>query len=793
MQYGYFDDEQQEYVITRADTPRPWSNYLGSTEYGAIITNHAGGYSFYRSAARGRFVRLRFNSVPLDQPGRYFYVRDNESGDYWSTSWQPVGKPLDQCTYECRHGTAYTLINHAYGGIASETAYFVPLNRNFECWVLRLTNDSKRKRDLSVFTYVEFASDWTARLDQFDTQYSQYVIKSDMIDGLLNTSFLRYLDSDLKNVETQDQGRNSWFTIVGADIAGFDTRREVFVGKYRGYHNPEVVEKGECTGSLSHGDNACGTIQVVLSLAPGENREFMVLMGVGSVERWGRRTRDEFATVAKARAALEEVKRHWHDKIGAFKVSTPDKEFDSLINVWAAYNSLMTYTWSRAASLVYGGERDGLGYRDTVQDFLGATGLVPDEVRDRLELMLTGQFSCGGAATVVDPFAHKPGRMKPRGHYRSDDCLWHFNSVPEWVKESGDIGFFDKVLPYADEGEATVLGHLRRALEFNLGHLGANGIPVALGADWNDCIGLGHTGESFFVAFQVRLGLAVYGEVCRILDRGDDAAWADLRLRELDEKITAVAWDGAWWRRGIRGDGYIIGSDQREEGKIFLEPQPWAVIAGAGTRQQQTRAMDSVHERLATEYGVMLCMPPFRHDASCGAVLFNAGQKENSGIFQHPQGWVVIAEAMLGRGKRAYEYFRAYMPSAYNTRSDLREIEPYAYAQSTHGKYSRMFGKARLPWLSGTASWSYYAATHYVMGVRPEYRGLTVDPCVPPEWKEFAIQRRWRGRSFAIRVENSKGVEKGVKKIVINGEEIPGSFIPEEKMKGSNRVTVVMG
>lgn len=778
MRYGYFDDKQREYVITQPDTPRPWSNYLGSTEYGAIITNHAGGYSFYKSAARGRFTRLYFNAVPIYMPGRLFYLRDNESGDYWSASWMPVQKPLKKFKYECRHGTAYTTIKARYSGIATEAAYFVPLARNFEVWILTVTNKTKKLRDISAWTYVEYSGDWTVREDLIDLQFSQYTIKSELVDGILNTGFLRNLGSDLEGVETPDQGRNSFLAIVGADIAGFDTRREIFLGPYGTYGNPAVVETGTSAGSLSHGDNACGALQVKMKLQPGESKEFMVLMGVGSAERWGKPVRAEFNSVAKAREELEKVKAHWHSRLGRFMAKTPDNYFDSTVNVWGAYNCLITYAWSRAASLVYQGERDGLGYRDTVQDLLGVAGLITDEALKRLELMITGQASNGGALHVIKPFAHKPGTMKAPDYYRADDCLWFFNTIPEYVKETGDLSFYDKVLPYADKDSATVLRHMRRALEFNLERPGKNGLPGAIGSDWNDTIGLGMGGESTFIAFQMRYGLVVYKEICGRLNRADEIAWADAELKKLDVAIAKIAWDGAWWRRGIRADGLIFGSSERKEGSIFLEPQPWAVIAGAGTREQQTKALDSVHEQLATEYGIMLCAPPFRKDKYSGGILYNAGQKENCGIFQHPQGWVVIAEAMLGRGDRAYEYFRAYMPAAANDTAEIRESEPYVWCQSTHGKFSRMFGKARLPWLSGTASWSYYAATHYILGIQPDYEGLRVCPVIPAKWDGFQVTRIFRGSTYEITVKNPNHLCTGVRKMKVNGKMVEGNLAP---------------
>jgi len=791
MRYGHFDDEAKEYVIDRPDTPRSWSNYLGSTQYGAIITNNAGGYSFFKSSAQGRFTRLRFNAVPMDQPGRYIYVRDNDSGDYWSASWQPVGKPLDEFRSVCRHGTAYTVIESEYAGIRSETTYFVPLDRNFEIWIARLVNASARPRRLSLFTYVEYANEWVAYQDQFNLQFTQYTVKMDVEDGMIRQAVLDNVPPDPGDFQNRDQGRHTFLALVGAEVAGYDTCRETFLGPYRTYANPLVVERGECTGSLAHGDNACGTLQADISLGPGGSREFLVIMGIGKPDEEGRRAVAEFGSVAAARRALADVKARWHGRLGALVAQTPDAEFDSMVNVWNAYNCLITFSWSRAASLVYSGERDGLGYRDTVQDMVGAVAAIPEMVGRRLELMLTGQVSTGGAMPVVKQFAHRPGTERPPTHYRADDALWLFNAVPAYVKETGDLDFYDRALPYADEGEDTVLGHLKRALRFNLERTGAHGLPCGLQADWNDCLQLGERGESLFVAFQLRYGLVTYADVCERLGRPDEAEWAGRTLKELDARIQQHAWDGEWFVRAFRDDGSAIGTRRDSEGSIFLNAQSWAVISGAASPEQADRAMRSVHERLATDYGLMICTPPFRHTDYhvVRAVVCNEGHKENGGIFSHTQGWAVAAECMLGHGDRAYRYYRAYMPAAYNDRADVRQIEPYVHCQSTHSRFSRRFGCSRLPWLTGAASWSYHAAVQHILGIRPEYEGLRVDPCLPHKWDEIEVRRRFRGRSFLIRIRNGdRG--KGVVAMRVNGREVQGDLVPEQVFRDENEVQV---
>jgi len=792
MQYGHFDDERKEYVIDRPDTPRPWSNYLGSTEYGAIITNHAGGYSFLRSAGQGRLTRLCFNAVPLDQPGRYFYVRDNEDGDYWSAAWQPVGKPLDEYRSTCRHGTGYTIIDSQYAGIASQSTYFVPLGQRFEYWVLKLTNESDRPRKLSVFTYVEFPSEWDVFSDQINIQYTLATGRADFVDGMIDHMICN--DLPLETLGLPRQRLHTFLAAVGADITGYDTDRDRFLGStYRTYANPLAVEQGQCSNSQAWGDNACGTLQMAVELAPGESREIIVMMGFGVADEAGRATVKEFGSSERVAVELDKVRQSWHAGLGAMTVETPDADFNSMMNAWSPYNCLVTFRWSRSASLVYAGERGGFGYRDTVQDIMGVALSMGDEVRQRMELMLTGQCSTGGAMPVVKPFEHKPGQepLVPEDEYRSDDCMWLFMSIPAYVKESGNMEFYRKVLSYADSGEDTVLGHLRRAIEFNFHYHGAHGLPAALKADWNDWLHLGFAGESVMVAFQLRYALLTYVEIAERLGMPDEAGWARGKLAELDESIGKCCWDGKWFVRAFDQTGVPIGSQSSKQGQIFLNAQSWAIISGAATDEQGKMSMQAVHETLATEHGITLLSPPYRQldgtDASRNLLV--PGVKENGGIFCHVQGWAVMAEAMLGHGDRAYEYYRAYMPAAYNDKAELRQIEPYVQCQSAHSKFSPKFGAFRLPWLSGTVAWAYYAPTHYILGVRAEYDGLRIDPCLPSSWPEVKLTRRFRGRDFNITIRNGQAGH-GVRKMIVNGQEVEGDMIPESIFEDVNAVEV---
>ncbi len=797
MQYGHFDEKNREYVITRPDTPKPWSNYLGSTEYGAIITNHAGGYSFYKSGGMGRFMRFRFNSIPADQPGRLVYFHDHESKDFWSASWQPVGKPLDKYESVCRHGTAYTVIASKYRGIESEVTYFVPLERNFEIWKVRVTNTSRKKRVLSAFTYLEYAANWSAIDDLLNIQYVQYTALMNVIGGIIDHGTNVHIPEMPDHFKEKDQGRHTFQALAGAKAAGYDTDREAFLGPYRSYANPIAVEKGKCSNTLAYGDNPCGSLQTKIALKPGETKEFLVLAGIGRADVEGKKAVEEFSRPGRADEELGKLKSYWHAKLDAVSAKTPDTEFNATVNTWGIYNCLITFAWSRAASLIYSGiDRDGLGYRDTVQDFLGVMQSIPEQTRERLELMITGQASTGGAMPCVMPISHRPGQepSPEEEEYRSDDSLWLFNAIPAYVDETGDTGFYKKILPYADRGEDTVFGHMRRAIQFSLDRSGAHGLPCGLRADWNDCLRFGHKGESVFVAMQLRLALKTYMEVAGLLDEPSEGEWAKPILDQLDQAIQRHAWDGEWFMRGYRYDGMKFGSKESPEGKIFLNTQSWAVLSGAASKSQAESSMQNVRDRLSTKYGIALCEPFTSTDYHIvRAMLFNPGLKENGGIFVHTQGWAVMAECLLGHGNRAYEYLRAYMPAAYNRKADVREIEPYVLCQSTHSRESPKHGASRIPWLSGSATWTYYAITQYILGVRPEVEGLRIDPCIPSKWKSFTVRRLFRGKALDIFVRNPQGVQKGVKRVVLNGETLEGNLIPAAKMKEKNKVEVLMG
>lgn len=787
MQYGYFDDEKREYVITRPDTPVSWSNYLGSLEYGGIITNNAGGYSFVKSGADGRILRFRFNAIPLDQPGRYIYLRNRENGDFWSASWQPVGKDLKQYSSVCRHGTAYTIITSDYDRIKTETLYYVPLDKLCEIWAFKVQNNDSKVRKLSIFSYAEFSNDNNENQDLVNLQYTLFISRTYFKEDLILQTI---------NENRNDENATYRFAgLVGAKVTGYDGSREGFIGPYRTYANPVAVERGHCGNSLNYTGNSCGSLQTDLELAPGEERELCFIIGYGD-EATARRVMREYEIPGRVQADLEQIKKLWHGRLAKFQVNTPDPDFNRMVNTWNAYQCFMTFFWSRAASLIYCGLRNGLGFRDTVQDIQGIMHLDPECAKQRLVYMLSGQLSNGGGMPLVR-FDHRPGEAIPPKpeEYRCDDVLWLFQTVPQYLKESGDLGFLDEVIPFADQDQGTVYEHLKRALQFSLEHLGAHGLVLGLEADWNDCLRLEEEGESVFASLQLYLALGVFVDLAKLKGNDADVLWAAENWTKLGENLQKYAWEGDRFVRAFTKDGYVVGSKQNEEANLWLNPQCYGVISGAVRGDQGRIAMDKVYQELSTAHGIELMSPAFKKRGLpvFRMILFLPGTKENAGIFSQPQGWAILAETMLGRGDRAYQYYCNCNPAKMNEQAEIREAEPYVHCQFTEGRESPFHGRAHVHWLTGTAATVQVAAVEGILGVKPDYEGLRIDPCIPSHWKEFAMERVFRGKLLRIRVINAAGDQKGVRKIIINGEEIDDNLIPVTKLKAENEVTVIMG
>jgi N,N'-diacetylchitobiose phosphorylase len=797
MRYGHFDDNRLEYVIDRVDVPASWINYLGVEDWCTVINQNAGGYSFYRSSQQGRVTRFRPNGVPLDRPGHYLYLRDDADGDYWSASWQPVGKPLSDAIYRTRHGLSYSVFESSYRGIEASQRVFVPLGEDAEVWDVTLTNTSDTTRTLSLFGYVEF-SFHSVQIDNENFQMSLYASGADYADGVVEYDFY------------YEPWTYHYFTAT-ADPVGFDTLRDSFLGAYRTETNPLAVERGECSGSQATTSNHCGALHHRVTLAPGETARLAYVLGYGRREV-GTRLRATYADPAAVDAAIAGLATYWQRKRSVLALQTPSAAMNTLLNTWTLLQAETCVVWSRFASFVEVGGRVGLGYRDTAQDIMSVVHTNPGKVRQRIEELLHGQMSWGYGLHLFDPllFAENqredipvgvklptvvPGRASDLVHGLADACsddhLWLVPSVLEYVKETGDLGFLDQVVPFADSeltlaersevlggdaasrfdsAPATVYEHLRRAIEFSAEQVGVNGIAKGLRADWNDCLNLGG-GQTALVSFLHVWAADALAEVAGHL------GWAEEqeRLRAISAKVSDAVdrelWDGGWYLRGYTRDGVKIGSAENPEGRIFLEHMPWAVISGAAPVERGTAAMDAVRTHLASEYGTHLCWPSYtRVDDTIGYVTrVYPGVKENGAIFSHPNAWPIIAETMLGRGEAAMAYYDALAPSNSNDRIEVRGAEPYVYAQFLYGRDHEWFGKAQNPWLTGTAGWMYTAATKYILGVRPDFDALVVDPCIPAEWDGFTVTRQWRGMTYHIEVRNPDRVSAGVAAVEVDG------------------------
>ena len=804
MQYGYFDDKEREYVITCPDTPAPWVNYLGSPEYGAIISNNAGGYSFAKSGANGRILRYVFNQ--FDEPGRYIYIRDNLSKDYWSASWQPVGKNLTRYKSECRHGMAYTKMRALYAGISSEVLYYVPLDAAHEVWAVAVRNDSDVVRELTVTGYAEFTNNPNYEQDQVNLQYSQFITRTefenDHILQLIHGN-LDAVSADGKEVDNKDVGYRL-FGLAGQRVSGYCGNKENFLGRYHGYGDPQGVTTGKLDGSMNYNENACGALSAVLVLNPGETAHLAFIVGAKNREE----SRALMARYADPAAVCPEelaaLKAHWHTKLENFQIHTPSAEMNSMINTWNAYNCFMTFTWSRAASLVYCGLRNGYGYRDTVQDIQGVIHLAPEQAAEKIRFMLSAQVANGGGLPLVK-FTHNPGHedtpddpsyVQETGHpaYRADDALWLFPTVYKYLAETGNLAFLDEVIPYANKGAATVYEHLQRAIDFSLEHLGPHGMPAGLYADWNDCLRLGAEGESSFVAFQLVLALRIQKQLAE--EKGDAAAAEKLakQLADFSALVEKLCWNEDRYIRGFTEKGEVIGRRTDPEANLWLNPQSWAVISGLADSEKAETILHTVHEGLNTEYGVMLMQPPYHAHAFDGAlaVIYNAGVKENAGIFSQSQGWIILAEALCGHGNRAFSYYKANSPAEQNDRAEIRKLEPYCYGQFTEGKDSPHFGRSHVHWLTGTASTMMVGAVEGILGVRPDLHGLRLSPSIPAAWDGFTMEKSFRGKKLHITVQNPAHKESGFTSLMLNGAAMPDNYIPADKLAAENEIVLTM-
>ena len=803
MKYGYFDDLNREYVITQPNTPAPWVNYLGSPEYGAIISNNAGGYSFAKSGANGRILRYVFNH--FDQPGRYIYLRDNQTGDYWSASWQPVGKDLKEYKSECRHGIGYTNIQATYSDISSEATYYVPLGKTYEVWGLTITNHSKLPRELTVTGYAEFTNHSNYEQDQVNLQYSLFISRTLFENNRITQQIHGNLDAipddekvDEKNVTER------FFGLAGAMVSSYCGDKEHFLGNYNGYHNPIGVSSGDLGNITSYNENSCGALSCKITLNPNETKTIVFLLGM-------KESKEADSIIASYKAPktamdqeLKELKEDWYQKLDNLKVSTPSPEFNTMINTWNAYNCFMTFIWSRAASFIYCGLRNGYGYRDTVQDIQGIIHLAPEMAVEKIRFMLSAQVNNGGGLPLVK-FTHNPGHedtpddasyVKETGHpaYRADDALWLFPTVYKYIAETGNKEFLDEIIPYANKEEDSVYEHLKRAINFSLEHLGPHGLPAGLYADWNDCLRLGANGESSFVALQFYYAMTILKIFAEYKQDTAYIAFLNEKQAEFGTKIQDLCWDYDRFIRGYTEAGERIGAPTDPEANMWLNPQSWAVISGFANEEQATLALNNVYDRLNTEYGAILMDPPYHAHAFDGAlaVIYNQGTKENAGIFSQSQGWLILAEALCGHGERAFTYFMENAPAAQNDKAEIRCLEPYCYGQFTEGKASKHFGKSHVHWLTGTASTVMVGCVEGILGLRPDMNGIKLAPSIPKVWETFEITKNFRNKQLHIVVENPNHKESGFQKLILNGKELETNYIDCSLLQEQNEILLVL-
>lgn len=798
MRYGYFDDERREYVIDRIDVPVSWTNYIGVSAMCAVLSHVAGGYSFYRHAEHGRVTKFRPNGVPMDWPGHWVYLRDDADGDYWSVTWQPVGKDLTEARYECRHGLSYSRYRAEYKGIRAEQTIFITREDDVELWDVRVQNLSDRPRSLSLFSYLEW-SFHHVEIDNQNLQMSLYASGAGCDQGVIEYDF--YYEPWTYH-----------YHAASFEPDGFDTTREAWLGPYRTERNPLAVEQGRCSGSEELTGNHCASLHKRIVLEPGEEARLVFMLGYGN-RAVGLEKKAKYSDLAKVDAAFADLKEYWDRKCAVFQARTPHPGLNTMANLWNLYQAETCVVWSRFASFIEVGGRTGLGFRDTSQDVMAVPHTNPTKVKQRLRELLHGQVSAGYGLHLFDPDWFDPEKqLKPKfksptiahapdkssyihglDHTCSDDHLWLVPAVCEYVKETGEVAFFDEVVPFCDEGQATVWEHLKAGLEFSARQVGESGICLGLRADWNDCLNLGG-GESAMVSFLHHWALRQAVEAAEYLGRKADAE----RYRTLADQVRQACerelWDGRWYARGTTASGLKIGTQRSEEAKVFMESNTWAVVSDAAPREHAELAVQALDEHLYTPWGLHLLQPSFSKPNDEIGFLGRVykGIKENGAIFSHPNPWAVIAAAKLGQGDRAMRFYDSLLPYNQNDRIEVRQAEPYSYCQFIYGAEHQAHGRARHPWLTGSAGWSYTAVTRWILGVRPGFDGLTIDPCIPKDWPGFEVQRRWRGAFYRITVRNPSGVSKGVKEVTLNGRPISGA-VPPQPTGSDNEVIVVMG
>jgi cellobiose phosphorylase len=811
MKYGSFDDLHREYVVNQPQTPYPWINYLGNEAFFSLISNTAGGYSFYKDARLRRITRYRYNNVPVDDGGRYFYI--NDGGDIWNPGWKPVKARLEN--YECRHGMGYTQISGTRNSLEAQVLFFVPNGFNGEVQRVRLTNRSSATKKAHLYSFAEFCL-WNANDDMTNFQRN------------FNTGEVEIEDSVIYHKTEYKERRNHYsFYSVNAPMTGFDTDRESFIGLYNGFEQPQVVFEDKSRNSVAHGWSPIASHCVEVNLEPGETKDFVFVLGYVELpddQKWeskniinkkpAKEMVARFATSADVDKAMAELRLFWDNLLSVYTVKSHDEKLDRMVNIWNQYQCMITFCMSRSASFFESGIGRGMGFRDSNQDLIGFVHQIPAKARERILDIAATQFEDGGAYHQYQPLTKK-GNSDIGGNF-NDDPMWLILSTTQYIKETGDFSILDELVAFdSDMSKATPLAdHLKRSFYHVVNNLGPHGLPLIGRADWNDCLNLncfsnnpddsfqttenkaGGVAESLMIAGLFVLYGNDYVELCKRTGKEKEAAEAQVHVNNMVKATEEFGWDGEWFLRAYDFFGNKVGSNENEEGKIFIESQGFCTMAGIGVENGKAqKALDSVKKYLDCEYGIVLNNPAFtKYYIEYGEIsTYPAGYKENAGIFCHNNPWIMIGETLIGRGDRAFEYYSKIAPAYLEEISDLHRVEPYVYSQMIAGKDAFKPGEAKNSWLTGTAAWNFYAIAQYILGLRPDYEGLLIDPCIPKAWDGYTINRKFRGANYKIEVKNPSHVSKGVKSLVVDGKSVQGNHIPIFGDGKTHNVEVILG
>ena len=811
MKFGYFDDANREYVITTPKTPLPWINYLGCNDFFSLISNTCGGYSFYKDAKLLRLTRYRYNDTPNDVNGKYFYIKDGDT--IWNPGWKPTKTELD--SYECRHGIGYSRFTSSKNDIQASVLAFVPMNDTCEINQVKLTNNSSSAKTLSLFSYVEWCL-WNADDDMKNFQRN------------FSTGEVEIVDSTIFHKTEYRERRNHYAVYsVNAKIDGFDTIRDEFLGAYNGTDDPTAVKNGACTNSVASGWQPIASHQINITLNPGETRSFVFVLGYienPEDEKWESKgvvnkkrayeMLDRYKTDADVDKAFAELNEYWNGLLSKYTVKSSNDKVDRMVNIWNQYQCMVTFNMSRSASYYESGIGRGMGFRDSCQDLLGFVHLIPDRARERIIDIASTQFQDGSTYHQYQPLTKKGNSDIGSGF--NDDPLWLIAGTSAYVRETGDTTILTEMVPYDnDMSVATpLMGHLKRSFDYTVNHKGPHNLPLIGRADWNDCLNLNcfseHPGESFqtfgpsegpvaesvFIAGMfVKYG-EEYAQLCELMGDQKEAAYAREEVAKMYDAVLKDGWDGDWFVRAYDAYGQKIGSKECEEGQIYIESNGFCSLAGIGVKEGLAKkALDSVKEKLDTKYGVMILQPAYtRYHLELGEISsYPPGYKENAGIFCHNNPWVSIAETVIGRGDRAFEIYQKTCPAYCEEFSEIHRTEPYVYSQMVAGRDAKFHGEAKNSWLTGTAAWTFVNVSQYILGVYPTHNGLSIDPCVPKDFGDFELTRKFREGTYNIKVQNPDKVEKGIKSITVDGKAIDGCVIPYVKGKETYDVVVTMG